>query len=159
MQEGAIEEFRNEYRWLSNFWKSQFVLERKTCMSVEHWYQAHKTPDPHIAEAIRQLPSPGQAKKMGKGLVLRDDWEAVKDQIMCQGVEAKFSQDLYLRQRLIDTGDVELIEGNFWGDTYWGICKGAGLNKLGKLLMKVRKELCDITSILNSSSIPPASTS
>ena len=135
-----INQFRNEYRWLSNFWKAQFILDKKTWMSVEHWYQANKSPDPKIGNAIRQLPSPSNAKKMGQELVLRDDWGKVRDEVMYEGVFAKFSQNPYLCQRLVDTGDAVLIEGNTWGDTYWGICKDVGQNKLGHILMRVRGE-------------------
>ncbi len=45
-----------------------------------------------------------------------------------------------LRERLLATGDQTLIEGNTWGDTYWGVCRGVGLNNLGTLLMQVREE-------------------
>ena len=43
-----------------------------------------------------------------------------------------------LRTKLLETDDAELIEGNTWGDTYWGTCSGIGQNHLGKLLMKTR---------------------
>ena len=39
------------------------------------------------------------------------------------------------------TGDAELIEGNNWGDTFWGVCNGVGENHLGKLLMARRAQL------------------
>ena len=45
-----------------------------------------------------------------------------------------------MASRLINTGDAILIEGNTWGDTYWGVCDGVGENRLGKLLMEVREE-------------------
>jgi len=46
-----------------------------------------------------------------------------------------------LTRALIATGDTELIEGNDWEDTFWGVCNGMGENNLGKLLMKVRQSL------------------
>ena len=54
---------------------------------------------------------------------------------------AKFSQNEDLKKKLLDTGDATLIEGNTWGDKYWGVCKGVGKNRLGELLMEVREEL------------------
>ena len=45
----------------------------------------------------------------------------------------KFS-DSKLSSMLIDTGDVELIEFNDWGDIFYGVCRGVGRNELGKLL-------------------------
>ena len=72
--------------------------------------------------------------------ILRADWEDKKDKIMYDILEAKFSNKR-LAQKLLATGNAKLVEGNTWGDTYWGACRGQGKNKLGKLLMKVRKKL------------------
>ena len=73
--------------------------------------------------------------------MLRKDWEQVKDDIMYEVVRAKFIQHPILAQQLLDTRDAELIEGNNWGDTYWGVCNGYGKNMLGRILMRVRDEL------------------
>ena len=83
------------------------------------------------------------AKREGKRVRLRGDWESVKDEIMEEVVRAKFSQNPELLQRLIDTGDRELTEGNRWHDTYWGVdlTTGQGENHLGIILMKLRAEL------------------
>ncbi len=56
---------------------------------------------------------------------------------------AKFTQHSDLGEQLLATGDAELIEGNTWNDTEWGICNGIGDNKLGKILMRIRKILKD----------------
>ena len=61
---------------------------------------------------------------------------------MLTGLRYKFSNP-DLKEKLLATGNEELVEGNWWGDQYWGICDGIGKNKLGKLLMKVRKELAN----------------
>ena len=84
---------------------------------------------------------PSSAKRKGRRVKLRDDWEEVKDQIMYEIVLNKFSQNEELRKKLIATGDEYLTEGNTWHDTYWGVCNGKGKNKLGKILMQVREEL------------------
>ena len=84
---------------------------------------------------------PSSAKRKGRRVKLRDDWEEVKDQIMYEIVLNKFSQNEELRKKLIATGDEYLEEGNTWHDTYWGVCNGKGKNKLGKILMQVREEL------------------
>ena len=55
----------------------------------------------------------------------------------------KFS-DPYLREMLLDTGDEELIEGNWWGDQYWGVCNGVGKNRLGNILMLIRKNIREL---------------
>jgi predicted NAD-dependent protein-ADP-ribosyltransferase YbiA (DUF1768 family) len=51
---------------------------------------------------------------------------------------AKFGQNPELMQLLKDTGDSILIEGNSWGDQFWGVCNSVGKNWLGKLLMEIR---------------------
>jgi predicted NAD-dependent protein-ADP-ribosyltransferase YbiA (DUF1768 family) len=61
-------------------------------------------------------------------------------------VRQKFSKDPVLRQRLLDTGDQDLVEGNTWGDTFWGVCRGQGSNWLGRILMDVRAELNGLVS-------------
>ena len=80
---------------------------------------------------------------MGRQVQLRPDWEQVKDGIMEEIVHAKFFQIEPFARKLVATGNAELIEGNTWGDTYWGVDLHTmqGQNKLGKILMKIRDEL------------------
>ncbi len=54
---------------------------------------------------------------------------------------SKFTRHFDLREKLLATGDRKLVEGNTWGDTFWGVCRGNGKNHLGKILMKIRAEL------------------
>ena len=61
--------------------------------------------------------------------------------IMTALVTQKFNRHIDLRKKLLATGDEELIEGNWWGDTFWGVCRGKGDNHLGKILMEVRSKL------------------
>jgi predicted NAD-dependent protein-ADP-ribosyltransferase YbiA (DUF1768 family) len=76
----------------------------------------------------------------GQKVTLRKDWEGVKIQVMRDVLRLKFANP-GLRDRLLETGDRELIEGNTWGDTFWGVCRGSGKNWLGQLLMELRGEL------------------
>jgi ribA/ribD-fused uncharacterized protein len=69
---------------------------------------------------------------------MRDDWDDVKLGIMRDLVSRKFKQNKDLRLMLEATGDQELVEGNTWNDTFWGVCNGEGCNWLGKILMEVR---------------------
>ena len=135
-----IDSFQGEYRWLSNFWLVPVELDGKTYKSVEHAYMAAKTLDPVLRETIRCFATPGQAKKFCKTIKLRDDWEAVKLRVMHNLLVQKFFHQ-GLRAKLIATGNAELIEGNTWGDTYWGVCRGVGQNQLGRLLMQIRDGL------------------
>lgn len=90
---------------------------------------------------IAAAETPGRAKRMGRMVQLRGDWEQVKFNIMLDIVLAKFHQHKDLSEALLDTGDATLIEGNTWHDTTWGVCNGVGTNWLGKILMMVRAQL------------------
>jgi hypothetical protein len=85
--------------------------------------------------------SPGDAKRLGRKVFLRPDWEQVKRQVMADIVEAKFTQKEDLREKLLATGDAYLEEGNDWGDRIWGTVNGQGANMLGIILMETRKKL------------------
>lgn len=135
-----ITEFQGAYRFLSNFWPCRVVLDDREFPSVEHAYQAAKTTDDDVRSQIAQLPKAGDAKRFGKQVVLRQDWEEVKISIMKYLVRQKF-QTNPLRKWLLQTQDAELIEGNWWGDTFWGVCNGKGRNHLGKILMEIRDEI------------------
>lgn len=135
-----IDKFDGPYSFLSNFYHSKFSLELTLWPTVEHWYQAHKSKSFSVQELIRNLRSPFLAKKEGKLIKLREDWNDVKLDIMYQGVKAKFDQNFDLRKMLAGTKNFELIEGNTWNDTFWGVCNGVGENNLGKILMRIREE-------------------
>ena len=135
-----VEGFFEHFRFLSNFMSVDVTLDGLAYMSTEHAYQAAKTLVPEEREKIRAAKSAGTAKKFGKSVTKRDDWDEVKESIMLDLLRQKFAQDPY-RQLLLATGEALLEETNFWGDTYWGVCKDIGQNRLGVLLMQVRNEL------------------
>jgi ribA/ribD-fused uncharacterized protein len=136
----TINSFSGEYRFLSNFWPATVNYDGMKYPSVEHAYQAAKTLDLADRKHIRTLKA-GAAKRYGTNTVkLRPGWEGMKLQVMESLIYAKFANHLELKEWLLNTGDQELIEGNDWGDTYWGVC-GHGQNHLGKILMRVRLEL------------------
>lgn len=126
---------------MSNFWLCNIRFGLSTWPSAEHLFQAMKTLDFAEQEMVLNAATPGKAKRFGQHVTARLDWEMIKIDIMYQIVLAKFSQNKRCKQDLLDTGDMELIEGNKWGDTFWGVCNGKGRNELGKILMKVRDEL------------------
>lgn len=146
-----INRFQGEYRFLSNFWYPQQKLtlgDNIWYPTIEHAYQAAKSTNLDIRKIISNLPKPGLAKKMGREISIRPDWESIKYDTMFGLIEQKFGNpyNFKLRRMLLATGDQELIEGNLWHDRYWGICycrkcKGVGENNLGKLLMEQRKVL------------------
>ena len=136
----VIDSFSGKYWFLSNFYPCEIVYDGINYPTIEHAYQAAKTLDKVTRLRIAALDRPDQAKKIGKTIELRDDWEEVKVCVMYDLLKLKFSQDKF-RKLLLETGDNQLIEGNTWGDQFWGVASGIGLNALGKLLMKVREDL------------------
>ena len=112
-------------------------LSYPTC---EHAFQAFKTLDVVQHELIRTCPTPGQAKKLGRKVLLREGWNDVRDDFMRKFVKLKFENPI-LRELLIMTLDAELIEGNEWHDSYWGVYRGVGQNRLGVILMNERAEI------------------
>lgn len=135
-----IGEFQGPYRFLSNFWPAEVTLDGVAYPTVEHAFQAAKTLDAKEREAIRTQGTPGEARKHGKLVHLRSDWETIKVDIMRELLRQKFSKEP-LRSKLLMTNRAELVEGNHWNDTFWGVYKGVGHNQLGLLLMGIRAEL------------------
>ena len=130
--------FRGKYYFLSNFYPAKVVLHKETYWTVEHAYQAAKTSDPALRGQIRLALSPGKAKRIGKTVALRDDWSWAKIPLMHDLLRQKF-QHKNLREMLLSV-EGEIVEENWWGDTFWGRCNGIGENHLGRLLMLVRDE-------------------
>lgn len=132
-----INSFSGRYNWLSNFFPCDIELDGLWYNSVEHAYQAAKSLDINERNKIRECKFASEAKRIGKTISLRADWEDIKLEIMENLLKQKFNNK-YLKNLLEDTGTQELIEGNWWHDTYWGECNGVGHNMLGKLIMKIR---------------------
>lgn len=134
---------------LSNFWEgtgfeAPFPIGRKQIVhwrSVEHLYQATKSLDPFTVELTREAPTPGMAKKMGRETKLRSDWEQVKLEVMREALGWKFTPGSCEAAYLKSTQDWVLVEGNWWGDRFWGQVDGVGANWLGWLLMAQRSFL------------------
>lgn len=139
---GSIESFEEgRHRFLSNFYFCERGVEFEGLIypSSEHAYQSAKTLDLKLREifTVRGI-SPAQAKRLGRALKDRSDWESDKERVMLACIVSKFGRDTELQEKLRNTGDRRLIEGNTWDDTYWGVCNGVGHNRLGELLMQVR---------------------
>lgn len=136
-----ISEFRGRWTKFSNYSLISIWYGGHIYPSVEHAYQAAKAIDPAMQQLIRNAPTPNAAKKLGRHVNLRLDWDQIKLQVMEELLRQKFAQEPE-QTILISSMPHELIEGNWWGDTFWGQCPlGNGENHLGKLLMKLRDEL------------------
>lgn len=138
-----ITRFDGDFRFLSNFYPAQVTVLGYPYPSAEHAYQAMKTNSPQVRESVLALATPGQAKRWGRTIDLRPDWEQVKKRVMLAVVLSKFTQNESLREQLVGTEQAYLEEGNTWHDNFWGACGcpkdiGKGLNYLGETLMFVR---------------------
>lgn len=139
-----IDRFAGDYRFLSNFYPSPIEIDvdgPTTVATVEHAYQALKTTDRVQRRTIALAPKPGEAKRRGRRCAIRPGWDDLKLGVMRALLEQKFAPGSEFAKALIATGDRELIEGNYWGDRYWGVCDGEGENHLGRLLMEIRAAL------------------
>jgi len=109
--------------------------------SLEHAYQASKTLNRKDQKWIASLELAKEAKRAGRKVKMRSDWEQIKIPTMRALLRIKFSDNADLREALLMTHPAYLEETNYWGDTFWGVCNGEGENHLGKLLMEVRDEI------------------
>jgi ribA/ribD-fused uncharacterized protein len=133
-----IDSFRGAFAFLSNFYPAPFTWNGWEWPTSEHAYQAAKTNDPEVARRIQACLTPGLAKRAGKVLVLREGWDEIKVATMREIVTAKFAAHPALAHQLAATAGAELVEGNTWGDRFWGVSGGIGANNLGRILMWVR---------------------
>lgn len=141
---------KQEFGFMSNFAKFPIKIGGETWKTNEHYFQAMKV-DPndlglerHTLK-VKSANTPAEAKKLGRKVPLRHNWEQEKDKVMLDACRAKFSQHDKIRAKLLATGDAELIEDSPT-DAYWGTGTdkgGDGKNMLGKILEQVRQELRD----------------
>jgi len=137
-----IDEFQDEYRWLSNFAPVLVSLDGRLYPSVEHAYMSAKSDDPDWKEFCQNTEKPGKVKRASKDIVLPSDWETRKVEVMEELIDQKYDVEPY-RSQLLETGNMNIQEGNRWHDTFWGvdINTGEGQNVLGKLIMEKRERL------------------
>ena len=135
--------FQGEYRFLSNFHPSFVRLGGIVWPCVESAYQAAKSTVLEERARVLACRTPGEAKRLGRTLTLRPGWDELRLGVMLGLVRQKFRAGRPLAARLLATESVRLIEGNMWGDAFWGVDArtGCGENHLGRLLMQVRDEL------------------
>lgn len=139
-----------KYEFLSNFYAHPFMFDGKIYPTAEHAFQAMKATNEHDRQLIADAETPGKAKRLGRKITLRSDWEDIKYTVMLDIVRAKFAIP-ELGQMLIDTWPADLIEGTTWHDNTWGNCSCdrckniEGKNYLGQILMSVRQDLIQLS--------------
>jgi ribA/ribD-fused uncharacterized protein len=148
--------FNGKYGFLSNFYPCTIEYQGITYPSVEHYYVAMKSNNDQMIdgkyytagdfrELVSKVTTAGKAKRLGRVIKIRTDWDEKKLGFMEWALRQKF-KDPELRDMLLSTGSIQLIEGNYWHDIFWGQCTcekcaNKGKNHLGKLLMQIRSEL------------------
>jgi ribA/ribD-fused uncharacterized protein len=132
-----INGFKGEHSFLSNFAPCEIIFEDFWYPSTEHAYVAAKTLDKNIRANISSIVSPGAVKRFGRSLIVRDDWNSIKLDVMAELIHLKFEQKEF-KDKLLATGTSYIEETNTWGDVFWGVCRGRGGNHLGKILMRER---------------------
>ena len=143
----SITRFRDENHFLSNFYPSVVEMDGIAYPTVEHAYQAAKSPDPAKRHEVAALPTPAGAKSAGRRIKRPDNWFDVNLGILESLVRQKFTRYPDLAEKLLATGDAELIEGNTWNDRFFGMVwdkkreMWVGQNHLGKILMRLRNDL------------------
>lgn len=140
-EKASIAAFRDEFDFLSNFYPVKIRYNGVTFHNAEAAFQAQK--DPARSKEFAIL-APAEAKRLGRRVNLRSNWEDIKVVEMIGILQAKFQQNPEFLKKLLDTGDKVLIEGNTWHDNYWGSChcakcKNQGQNMLGRSLMQLRE--------------------
>lgn len=151
-----INRFDGRWNFLSNFYTCEIEYQGIVYKSVEAFYVAQKCKNDQMINGIYYTPadfkemiartsSPGHVKKIGQKMKIRSDWDEKKLDFMNWGIREKFKKE-ELKDLLLSTDNLLLIEGNFWHDNFWGSCYcdkcgNRGKNHLGKILMKVRDEL------------------
>lgn len=141
-----IESFRNEYFFLSNMFKCSIIFKTKftddyfVFDSSEHIYQSYKAQNVVDFNLVANSRTPLMSKRNGSMIQIDPDFSNYKLNLMYRIIKAKFKQNENLKDLLIRTGDKKLIEDNYWGDKFWGVCDGFGENNLGKILTEVRRE-------------------
>lgn len=137
-----IERFTGDYAFLSNFHPSIVFLDGRMYPTVENAFQAAKCLHEEDRAQFVAL-TPGQAKRLGRKVEMRPDWNSARLGVMHDLVLQKFRNHAELQEKLLATNDATLVEGNQWHDTFWGVCNGVGQNNLGQILMNVRGILRD----------------
>jgi ribA/ribD-fused uncharacterized protein len=136
--------YEQDFYVLSNFSSFSLWLAGDRFATSEAAYHYEKFPDATaIQQQILSAPSAHVAFKIAEAnkAFRRADWDDVKVDVMRRILREKVRQHEYVRRKLLDTGDRELIE-NSWRDDFWGWGPNRdGQNMLGKLWMEIRAEL------------------
>ena len=134
---------KDDYFFLSNFYPCDIIIEingkKLRFKNAEAAFQAQKNYD--LAEKFTLL-SGSEAKKLGRQIpITTENWNVDRLYAMAKVLHSKFSN--YSLLFLLKLVKEEIVEDNYWDDTFWGVCTNkkydhVGKNMLGKMLMNIR---------------------
>lgn len=111
-EDNMIKQFRGKYKFLSNFYLCNISYMNFVFGSSEHLFHAGKSLDMDYIRSLVNTEAPYDAKRLGRSVKLRPDWEEIKDNWMLFVQEMKYQQHPDLREKLINTYQHDLVEGN-----------------------------------------------
>ncbi len=129
------------YKCFSNWYSCSFTYQGYTWSNSEQALMYFKSFDKEYQKKIKKANNPAVAKKLGRQVKLRPDWDQVKLSLMIEILYAKFSQNADLKEILLNTNGVKIHED--CNDPWWGGGPNypGGRDYLGRALMSVRKIL------------------
>ena len=148
------------YYEFTNFYEAVVRIDNEDWLTTEHYFLAQKFIGTPLVGIIQMLEQPREAFEKSHDPCFskwrRIDWETVKEDVMYKALQAKFMQHKELGRKLMETGDRKLIEHSP-NDSYWGDGgNGTGKNRLGQLLMKLRREMKEKQHIQPPQPSPPS---
>jgi ribA/ribD-fused uncharacterized protein len=154
IQPDAITDFRKDYFFLSNFYPCQVFYNGLMFPNSEGAYMSCKNDNREDHVKLSEMKTAREAREYGQKIHIRSNWEDVKYDSMKNVLRDKFTRNLHLGIKLLETGDRQLVEGGTWHDQFWGICncskhQGEGKNALGQILMEIRDELNELKELKN----------
>lgn len=140
MSNPRFADFSGDLYFLSNFYPCEILIKGILFANVEQYFQWSKCITKQDKDNILSTDNPGEAKCIGRKVKINPNWDNIREYVMYEGLIAKFTQNEDLKSKLLSTDDSLLVEGNNWGDKFWGVdyYTRIGENKLGKLLCKVK---------------------
>jgi ribA/ribD-fused uncharacterized protein len=135
------------YGVFSNLYKREIMFEDESFATSEHAYQAGKARKPAVKQWLMDAPSPSLLAMAAHGLYYWDvapGWSKMKFDRMKAILRAKFTQHEDLKETLLETGELRLVESATVDNPVnrlWGEVNGVGKNTLGIMLMELRTEL------------------
>ena len=139
-----INQFRGDFYFLSNMYECDIEFNKNKFKSIEHAYIYHKYDNIEIKKLALSDIDGKVLKIESKRFKKVKGWDDIKLKLMYELLKVKFNKTPF-KEMLISTNDCNIVEGNSWNDTFWGVditqTPNIGENHLGRLIMKVRDEL------------------